>query len=91
VGKIGSGEEVTCLAKLQSEGFSIVVLEQTPQSISLYDFSVPEKVVYVVGNEVTGVDDAIIAQADQVVLIPMAGEKESLNVATATGILLFHR
>lgn len=39
-----------------------------------------------IGNELTGVDPLILAQADQVLSIPMSGSKASLNVAIAFGI-----
>lgn len=75
---------------IRSEEYKVVALEQTDQSITLKDFELPEKVAYIVGNEVEGVSVAAIAAADTVVDIPMLGTKESLNVATATGILLYH-
>jgi tRNA G18 (ribose-2'-O)-methylase SpoU len=88
---VPADEQVVQLRQLQAKGYTIVAVEQTPVSVSLYDFSVPERVVYVVGNEVTGVAPEILAVADVVLEIPMQGTKESLNVATATGIVLFAR
>jgi tRNA G18 (ribose-2'-O)-methylase SpoU len=43
----------------------------------------------VVGNELTGVSPSVIAQADLALEIPMAGVKQSLNVAVAFGIAAF--
>jgi TrmH family RNA methyltransferase len=43
----------------------------------------------IVGTESTGLTPAEIAQADEAVRIPMAGSVESLNVAVATGVLLY--
>lgn len=43
----------------------------------------------VVGNEGTGLTDAVRAQVGQLVSIPMPGDAESLNVAVAAGILLY--
>mgnify|MGYP002621943556 CR=1 FL=1 len=86
---VKSGGEAAALCALQSEGYTVVVVEQALRSISLYDFNVPEQVVYVVGNEVSGVDQDIIAVADVVIEIPMHGTKESLNVSTTAGIVLF--
>lgn len=87
---VASGSEVAVLTALKQSGFSIVAVEQTAQSISLHQFTVPERVVYILGNEVTGVTDELLAIADVVVEIPMHGSKESLNVATTAGIVLFH-
>jgi tRNA G18 (ribose-2'-O)-methylase SpoU len=42
-----------------------------------------------VGNEVSGVDDRVLSQADLVVEIPQFGKKESLNVAVAFGVAVF--
>ncbi|KXH87252.1 RNA methyltransferase [Sporosarcina sp. HYO08] len=42
-----------------------------------------------VGNEGSGVNEELLDQADHIVKIPMYGQAESLNVAVATGILLY--
>lgn len=78
-----------CIQKLKQEGFTIVAVEQTPQAVSLYDFAVPQKVAYILGNEVEGVSRALLDAADSAVEIPMQGHKESLNVSVAAGIILF--
>lgn len=78
------------ITHLKHEGYVVVSIEQTPKSISLYDFSVPKKVVYIVGNEVDGVSAPLLEASDAVVEIPMAGKKESLNVSVAAGIMLYH-
>ena len=89
--KVEINAQVTCVLNLKNDGFTIVALEQTPQSISLYDFKVPEKVVYIVGNEIDGVSKHLLELCDVVVEIPMLGQKESLNVGVSAGILLFHK
>jgi tRNA G18 (ribose-2'-O)-methylase SpoU len=85
------GKEVALLQTYKTDGYQVVVVEQVPASISLYDFVVPENVIYVLGNEVDGVAPAILEIADTIVEIPMRGVKESLNVATTAGIVLFTR
>lgn len=88
---ITSGEEVVTLQRLQADGMTIVTVEQTSEAVSLYDFVVPDNVVYIFGNEVSGVELGLIDIADQCMQIPMAGQKESLNVATTVGIVVFWR
>lgn len=44
----------------------------------------------IVGNEGAGVDPAILKLADKNLYIPLYGQSESLNVAIAAGILLYH-
>jgi 23S rRNA (guanosine2251-2'-O)-methyltransferase len=80
----------SALKRLQSEGLSIVPVEQTEHSISLHAFSVPKNVAYVMGNEVEGVSDVFLQAADTIIEIPMLGEKESLNVSVAAGIVMYH-
>ncbi len=83
--------EVSLLAaQLKAEGFSIVAVEQTSAAVPIRTFVVPEKVVYVLGNEISGVSAAWLSAADVVVQIPMQGIKESLNVSACAGIVLFH-
>jgi 23S rRNA (guanosine2251-2'-O)-methyltransferase len=76
--------------QLQADGFTVAAVELTEQSISLKDFFVPEKVAYIVGNEVVGVEEGTMETCDVVVSLPMLGVKESLNVATTAGIVMYH-
>ena len=41
------------------------------------------------GNEGRGVSDVIINKSDEKIKIPLYGSAESLNVAIATGIILY--
>ncbi len=75
---------------LQREGVTVVALEQSSRSLSLSDFVAPNDVAYIVGNEVTGVPEEALALVDTIVDIPMLGQKESLNVSVAAGIVLYH-
>ena len=71
-------------------GYQIVLLEQLDASIP-HDTFIPEKpVCLVVGNEVEGVVEELAQCADVAVEIPMAGVKNSLNVAVAFGVVAFH-
>ncbi len=78
------------LAGLNKQGYKIVALEQTSQAESLDSFEPLEAIALVVGNEVKGLEDPILKLSDLQLAIPMLGRKESLNVAVATGIALYH-
>jgi RNA methyltransferase, TrmH family len=43
----------------------------------------------IVGNEGSGVDPELLAETDKKLMIPLRGPAESLNVAVATGVLLY--
>jgi len=79
------------ITKLREAGTTIVAVEQASSSISLFDYPEPENVAYIFGNEITGVPGVVVASSDQVIAIPMRGRKESLNVATTVGIVLFQK
>ncbi|MCB9811532.1 TrmH family RNA methyltransferase [Candidatus Nomurabacteria bacterium] len=84
---VAGAEELRCL---QNKGFSVVAVEQSASAISLHELVVPNKVVYIFGNETDGVSNGLLDLSDTVVEIPMHGQKESLNVAVTAGVILFH-
>lgn len=78
------------IKQLQGEGFTVAAVELTDSSVSLKEFSVPGNVAYLMGNEVVGVEEETMEACDVVVSLPMLGVKESLNVATTAGIVMYH-
>ncbi len=78
--------------ELKEHGFRVICLEASPRARSIFDLdpSINEHpILLVAGNEITGVDPDLLAISDQVVWIPMQGQKESLNVALAFGIAAY--
>ncbi len=47
-------------------------------------------VLLLMGNEQQGLPDKLTEACDELVLIPMSGKADSLNLAIATGVVLFH-
>ena len=76
--------------ELRADNYVIVGLEQAPSSISLTEYRPPRRLALLLGEEVHGLTDELIAKCDQLVEIPMFGTKESYNVSVATGIALYH-
>ncbi|MFZ2038925.1 MAG: TrmH family RNA methyltransferase [Minisyncoccia bacterium] len=77
------------LRKLKNEGFEIIAIELDKRSQDYKKIKIKNKTAIVLGNEVLGVSKNILKQADVIAEIPMMGEKESLNVSVAFGIVLF--
>ncbi|HRY62462.1 MAG TPA: TrmH family RNA methyltransferase [Candidatus Paceibacterota bacterium] len=75
--------------KLKKDGFEIVSLEQSEDSTDYKKFKLKKKTALIVGNEVAGVKKSLLKLSDHILEIPMMGDKESLNVAVATGITVF--
>ncbi|MFA5003910.1 MAG: TrmH family RNA methyltransferase [Candidatus Saccharimonadales bacterium] len=76
--------------QLRTDGFQIIGLEQSADSINLPDFQPPEKVAILLGREVDGIDPALLKLCDRTVEIPMYGQKESFNVVQAAAMALYH-
>jgi 23S rRNA (guanosine2251-2'-O)-methyltransferase len=75
---------------LRSDGYILVGLEQTAESIPLASFKPPDKIVLLLGREVEGIEPNILEKLDQIVEIPMFGSKESFNVVQAAAMCLYH-
>lgn len=74
--------------ELKRNGYDVVALEQAPQSVALPDFQPAAKTAILVGREVEGLEPEVVALCDQIVEIPMFGQKESFNVSVAAAIAL---
>ncbi len=86
-----SKETMEVISRLKSEGYTVVSVEQTVDSVSLEGF-VPEngeKYAFVFGNEVAGVEQEVVDASDFSLEIPQYGTKHSLNVSVSIGIVLW--
>jgi len=71
-------------------GYTIVALEITDDPIDLTSVSKEIfPILLVIGNEVSGVSDSLLAACDFAIELPQYGMKQSLNVSVATGIVLY--
>ncbi len=78
-----------CYARLHSEGFAVYATRLDPRAQLLYDLDLTRKVAFVLGNEHRGVSEEAASGADGLVIIPMRGMIESLNVSVAAGVCLY--
>jgi tRNA G18 (ribose-2'-O)-methylase SpoU len=75
---------------LLEKGYRIFAVEQVEGSISLEKFRQnEEKIAVIFGNEVEGVDAAVLPFCDGCIEIPQLGMKHSLNISVAAGIVLW--
>jgi 23S rRNA (guanosine2251-2'-O)-methyltransferase len=78
------------IEELKKDGYTIYAVEQAKNSIQLNQFNqTSQKVAVILGNEVTGVEQATIEQCDGCIEIPQLGMKHSLNVSVAAGVVLW--
>jgi tRNA G18 (ribose-2'-O)-methylase SpoU len=85
-GSLPRGEDAVAL--LEAHGFTTLALSPAG-AMSLTDLRRPDRVAVFFGAEGPGLPTAVLRRA-LAVRIPMAGAIDSLNVATASGIVLNH-
>jgi tRNA G18 (ribose-2'-O)-methylase SpoU len=77
------------IEKLKHAGTFIVAIEQHPAAKNLFKIAPRFPIAFVVGNEIQGLSRALLRRVHKIASIPMAGKKESLNVAVAFGIAAY--
>ena len=77
------------IAQLREEGYQLVAVEQTENSVDYREAQYSDKVALIFGNEIRGVSSEVADLCDIAVELPMAGMKKSLNVAVSGGIMLY--
>lgn len=97
---LGATESVTwkyfprttdAILDLKEEGYKIIGIEQTEESVELKDIHIEkgDKYALVFGHEVDGVDQNVLNLCDISVEIPQFGTKHSFNIAVSAGIVLW--
>lgn len=79
------------LEKLEREKTKIYSVELSDRSV---DYKIAfqwerANIALVLWNEVSGVSQKVLDISDKIVMIPMLGKKESLNVSVAAGIVMY--
>jgi tRNA (guanosine-2'-O-)-methyltransferase len=87
--RIVQNERCQFLKKKQEEGFQIVVTHFSDKAVSFREINYTRPTVIVMGNEKEGVSEEVIALADVLVMVPMMGMVQSLNVSVATALILY--
>ena len=77
--------------RLKENGYVVLAVEQCEGSTKLHEF-IPEqdkKYAVVLGNEVKGVHQDVIAACDGCLEIVQLGTKHSMNVSVTAGIIMY--
>lgn len=89
-------ETLDAVIRLKDEGYTVIGVEQTEDSVCLDDFlngkrtlSPNGKYAVIFGNEVHGISQDIIDLCDFTIEIAQYGTKHSLNVSVTIGIVLY--
>lgn len=76
---------------LKEQGYTVLAIEQVEGAVMLDKLEVDttKKYALVFGNEVMGVDQAVVDMCDGAIEIPQLGTKHSLNVSVCGGVVLW--
>lgn len=83
------GSTLEAVAALKKNHYKVYAIEQAEHSMMLNEFIIRpgQKVAFILGNEINGVDQQVILDCDGVIEIPQTGFKHSLNISIAAGIV----
>lgn len=77
------------LKRLKVKKTLICAIEQNKNSINYKNIPKKDSTLFILGNEVDGIEKDLLKLSDCIAEIPMCGSKESLNVSVAAGIVLY--
>jgi len=70
------------------EDYKLLAIETAEPSFDLYRTNLPEKSVFIVGNEKVGLEVSLLNECEKSIYIPMKGHNKSMNVSHALTIVL---
>lgn len=69
--------------------YHVIAIETSEDSVNVFMQELPEKVVFLLGNERNGLPDEMLQRCEKKVHIPMTGKCKSMNVSHALAVALF--
>ncbi len=82
-------EAATAVDGLHERGIPIVAIEAAEGTVPHSQFDWPRPVALVLGHEVRGIQPPVLERCAAAVRVPMLGYKNTINVATAYGVVLY--
>lgn len=84
------GEDTkACIRHLRNKGYKIAVTSPKPNGFNLEEVPLQDKMAVFFGNELRGLSESAMEEADIHIHIPMWGFTESLNVSVCASVI-FH-
>ncbi|MBW1605680.1 RNA methyltransferase [Lactobacillus sp. Sy-1] len=88
--QIAEADLVGWVNEYHEQGFPVYGTELNPAAVSLDQVAPQSDFALIMGNEGNGMQATLLAMTDANLFIPMKGNAESLNVAIAASIVMFH-
>lgn len=85
-----SGTVEPVIDALRAEGYTIYAVDNIEgyEPKCVYDVDLPEKTAFIYGEEMLGLSAEVIEKCDAMLYIPQYGSVRSINVGTASGIMM---
>ena len=77
------------ITELKKKNIPIFAVELDPKAQDYREVEYPDELALVFGHETDGITGNIRKQCNKIISVPMHGKKESLNVATVAGIVMY--
>jgi len=87
--RMNDAHKAAFLKEKKAQGFQVVVTHLEERAVSFREIDYTKPTLLVMGNEKEGVSPEVIGMADEVIIIPMQGMVQSLNVSVATALILY--
>lgn len=78
------------LNNLRQRAIPIFAVELHQNAVDYRKVDYPEEIALVFGHETEGIKEETLKLCDKIIFVPMNGKKESLNVATVAGIVMYN-
>ncbi|WP_017731738.1 TrmH family RNA methyltransferase [Nafulsella turpanensis] len=87
---VQKGEDTqSCIEVLRQRGYKIACTSPRPEGIPLEEVPVEEKLAVFFGNELYGLSETVMEEADLHIHVPMWGFTESYNLSVSASIVFY--
>lgn len=77
------------VTELKSRGMKIIAAHPSPKALDFRDYDYTQPTAIIMGSELEGLSEEALQMTDEVVVIPMQGMVQSLNVSVSAALILF--
>ena len=74
---------------LKARGMNIIAAHPSADALDFRDYDYTQATAIIMGSELEGLSDEALSMTDNVVVIPMQGMVQSLNVSVSAALILF--
>lgn len=88
--KLYKGCLIDYIQQMISQGIAVYGSELNDKATTVFELPYTSHVALVMGNEGSGISKEVLSECTQSVYIPILGQAESLNVAVAASVMMYH-